>query len=312
MGNEYGMMGGGWDDDGRLDRSNWKSVSDAAYRRLNDAKTHFIEFVKQYSFDNILEEHYQFTKKHAVKLHLVGKLRPKFNQYVIGFGANAKWVKLSETEKQNNSKYKNRKSAVYFCNLTIDQTVKQKLMEQEPDAYESATSRPVIHVEASAEYQSDPCRKYIQKRKQNNKATTDVPLNNEKKRKFEILDLTQYDTSQSVTNNESITKKRKLNEDSNTETVSNIDFKGVPLKFRNYKWLYCGSDQLTDDGRKKIINFLSGCYKREDVEKEDVLLKRVEMMDGNQKIVKDTVFRMCFKIKKWKKICIKRKVNVKK
>jgi len=116
-------------------RSGWKAVSDGAYRRLDEAKNLFQEFVKTHSFKNINDDNYKFTKKHAIKLHLVGKLRPRFNEYVKKFGAKPKWVKLTDKEKKSISKHKNRVSAVYFCDLTIDKTVINKLRESEPDAF---------------------------------------------------------------------------------------------------------------------------------------------------------------------------------
>ena len=66
---------------------------------------------------------------------MVHKLRPKFNKYVATFGAKSKWVKLSEEEKKSMTKYKNRKNAVYFCNLTLNKNVKHKLLEQQPEVF---------------------------------------------------------------------------------------------------------------------------------------------------------------------------------
>eukprot|EP01084_Bolivina_argentea_P130480 230330_1 len=137
MGNEHSMYGfsghgygGGWG----INRSGWAAVSEGAKQRLEIAKQQFRDHVKLYSFANV-NKHYEFTKKHAIKLHLVGKLRPKFNTYVKQFGAKPKWVKLTEQEKRNISKHKNRKSAIYFCDLTIDGNVICKLREQEPNEF---------------------------------------------------------------------------------------------------------------------------------------------------------------------------------
>ena len=119
-----------------INRSGWKPVSDGALRRLEEAKRSFHEFVKSHSFANIDDDDYKFTKKQAIKLHLVGKLRPKFNNYVKRFGAKPKWNKLSDKEKRAISKYKNRVSAVYFCDITIDNKVRNKLFELEPKVFD--------------------------------------------------------------------------------------------------------------------------------------------------------------------------------
>ena len=116
-------------------RSGWKPISDRAYGRLEEAKALFHEFVKSHSFANIKDDNYKYTKKQVIKLHLVGKLRPKFNNYVKKFGAKPKWNKLSDQEKKSNLKYKNRTSAVYFCDITIDKKVRDKLLELEPNAF---------------------------------------------------------------------------------------------------------------------------------------------------------------------------------
>lgn len=118
-----------------INRSGWKPVSDAAYRNLEAAKREFHEFVKSHSFANIKDDNYKYTKKKAIQLHLVTKLRPKFNNYVKRFGAKPKWNKLSEQDKKSISKYKNRVSAVYFCDITIDNKVRDKLFELEPKVF---------------------------------------------------------------------------------------------------------------------------------------------------------------------------------
>ena len=121
-----------------------------------------------------------------------------------------------------------------------------------------------------------------------------------KKRKLDVMDFTNIQMEQPAN------KKRKLNDDVKVQ----CDYKGVPEIFRKYKWLYMDCEELTDDGRQRIINFLSGKYMRNDVENEDILLKKVESIDGSKKVTKMTVFRMCFKVKKWKKVCISRKLAV--
>eukprot|EP01084_Bolivina_argentea_P023626 44103_1 len=136
MGNDVYFMSSGWgfDHDG-VDRRGWKAVSDSARRNLEHAKDEFRTFVKQTSFHGIEDEDFAYTKKQAIKLHLVGKLRPEFNRYVKTFGAKPKWNKLTFLQKKQSSKYKHRSSAIYFCDLTIDCTVRHKLYEVEPDAF---------------------------------------------------------------------------------------------------------------------------------------------------------------------------------
>lgn len=51
-----------------LNRSGWKEVSDKAKRDLDEAKQEFHQIVKQYSFQNINDENYKFTKKYAIKV----------------------------------------------------------------------------------------------------------------------------------------------------------------------------------------------------------------------------------------------------
>ncbi len=70
-------------------------MSDRAYRALDVAKQKFHDFVKQHSFENVAGDNYKFTKKQAIDMHLVGKLRPKFNAYIKTFGAKAKWNALT-------------------------------------------------------------------------------------------------------------------------------------------------------------------------------------------------------------------------
>mmetsp|Transcript_12389 Transcript_12389/g.18693 ORF Transcript_12389/g.18693 Transcript_12389/m.18693 type:complete len:243 (+) Transcript_12389:111-839(+) len=141
MGNDY--------DDG-IDRSEWKDVSDSAKRKLEEARHAFHSFVENHSFDNIRDEEYRLTKDHAIEIHLVTKLRPQFNRYVAKYGARAKWVQLSAEEQKSFSKYKNRKSAVYFCNLTIDASVKDKMIKDK--VLKKSTKRKGTPVEDTEEY----------------------------------------------------------------------------------------------------------------------------------------------------------------
>ena len=109
-------------------------------------------------------------------------------------------------------------------------------------------------------------------------------------------------------------KKRKLNDNDNDnkinkakdiETNEQVDYKGVPPHLRKFKWLYIDS-ALTDEGRVKIIKFLTGKYMRSDVEHEDVLLTRAEVEDGLKRILEETVFRMFFVAKIWKRVSVRR------
>eukprot|EP01084_Bolivina_argentea_P042134 77727_1 len=108
------------------------------------------------------------------------------------------------------------------------------------------------------------------------------------------------------------TKKRKLellNDEKELEAkkmkLSNMekecDYKGVPEAFRCYKWLYIDCNELSDEGRNKIVKYLKGKYTRNDMDSEDIVLKTFEINNVKQKVSKKSVFRMLFKDKKWKK-----------
>eukprot|EP01083_Nonionella_stella_P045311 121750_1 len=119
-----------------------------------------------------------------------------------------------------------------------------------------------------------------------------------KKRKLE-----EIETSDSSNKNEEpSTKKRRMND----------DFKGVPEILREYKWLYQDCDALTQEGRQKIIDYFMGEYTKKDVETEDVLLKRNMSVERNESktsytVTTDSVFRMCFQTKRWRKVCVRTK-----
>jgi len=100
-------------------------------------------------------------------------------------------------------------------------------------------------------------------------------------------------------------KRRKLNDNTITsvDNRDNVDYKGVPVQLRKFKWLYEES-MISDEDRKRIIDYMTGKYKREDVESEDVVLKE------ESELGKKTVFRMCFKTKTWKKIVIRYRKSV--
>eukprot|EP01083_Nonionella_stella_P071625 192518_1 len=131
LGRGYGSYGALSMFDDRLDRRGWNDISDSAYKRLEEAKKLFAAFVKQYSFDTIpkANQDYKLTKPHVIKMHLVSALRPRFNEYVKKFDAVPKWIKLTDTEKSKYSKFKNRKSAVYFCNITITKNTKYQMID---------------------------------------------------------------------------------------------------------------------------------------------------------------------------------------
>eukprot|EP01084_Bolivina_argentea_P007977 14931_1 len=113
-----------------INRENWNMIKDSSYVQLDLAKQEFHDFVMKYSFENIPYSEYTFFKKHAIKTHLVCRLRPEFNQYVSSFGAAPQWVKLTEPEKKQHKKYENRTSSIYFCDITIRKNVKQNLIEE--------------------------------------------------------------------------------------------------------------------------------------------------------------------------------------
>ena len=134
MGNDYSFGAMGYDG---IDRSGWKEVSDRAYRALEEAKDMFRNLVKEHSFDNVPDPKYKFTRKQAINFHLVGSLRPKFNKYVKSMGGKATWKVIPWEQKKKDSRYKNRKSAVYFCDITIDQSVRKKMKMAEPQNFQS-------------------------------------------------------------------------------------------------------------------------------------------------------------------------------
>ena len=100
------------------------------------AKQKFHDFVKQHSFENVADPNYKFTKKQAIDMHLVGKLRPQFNSYIKRFGAKAKWNALTLEQKRKDSRYKHRSSAIYFGDITITRSVRDKLFEIAPDVFQ--------------------------------------------------------------------------------------------------------------------------------------------------------------------------------
>ena len=84
-----------------------------------------------------------------------------------------------------------------------------------------------------------------------------------------------------------------------------VDYKGVPEPLRKFKWLYIES-ALTDEGRIKIIKFLTGKYTRKDVEKEDVLLTTAQVKEGGKRQIEESVFRMFFDTKRWRRVSVRR------
>merc|ERR1712228_926975 len=77
---------------------------------------------------------------------------------------------------------------------------------------------------------------------------------------------------------------------------------GIPTNLRRFTWLHTDCNELTQQNREKIVAFMTGKYTATDVEKEDVLLKRV--VDVANGLTKDTVFRMMFASKNGKKSCL--------
>eukprot|EP01084_Bolivina_argentea_P269814 458662_1 len=82
----------------------------------------------------------------------------------------------------------------------------------------------------------------------------------------------------------------------------------IPMNLRSYTFLYRKCNALTKDSRAKIILFLTGKYMRNDTEKEDIVWNKTKLaMQSTPCTIKESVFRMLFKARKWKKVTIKRK-----
>eukprot|EP01083_Nonionella_stella_P209087 758212_1 len=77
---------------------------------------------------------------------------------------------------------------------------------------------------------------------------------------------------------------------------------GIPKQLHKFTWLHSNCNELTQENRQKIVEFLTGKYTKEGMEKEDVLLNR--SIDLEKGVTKDGIFRMFFDTKKWKKNCI--------
>ena len=84
-----------------------------------------------------------------------------------------------------------------------------------------------------------------------------------------------------------------------------VDYKGVPEHLRKFKWLYV-DNALTDKGRIKIIKFLNGRYTRNDVEQEDILLTRAQVKKEGKSQIEESVFRMFFDTKRWRRVSVRR------
>ena len=82
---------------------------------------------------------------------------------------------------------------------------------------------------------------------------------------------------------------------------------GIPTNLHQFKWLYENCNQLTQQNREKIVSFMTGQYSQDGVEKEDILLNRT--VDAEKGVTKDSVFRMMFASKKWKKVVLSRRVK---
>eukprot|EP01084_Bolivina_argentea_P269812 458659_1 len=78
---------------------------------------------------------------------------------------------------------------------------------------------------------------------------------------------------------------------------------GIPKKLQKYKFLFHQCNVLTNRSREKIISFLTGKYMRNDVDSEDIVLNRIEEVKQSNEIkVIESIFRMFFKLKKWKPV----------
>jgi len=84
---------------------------------------------------------------------------------------------------------------------------------------------------------------------------------------------------------------------------------GIPEALHRFAWLHTNCNALTQPNRERIVLFMTGQYSVDNVEKEDVLLNR--MVDDTKGITKDTVFRMMFATKKWKKVILSKRIKKK-
>merc|ERR1712204_91741 len=84
---------------------------------------------------------------------------------------------------------------------------------------------------------------------------------------------------------------------------------GIPEALHRFAWLHTNCNALTQPNRERIVLFMTGQYSVDNIEKEDVLLNR--MVDDTKGITKDTVFRMMFATKKWKKVILSKRIKKK-
>ena len=100
-------------------------------------------------------------------------------------------------------------------------------------------------------------------------------------------------------------KKQKL--DSNTENDeerNKLIKMGIPSQLHKYKWLYQNCNELNQESRDKIVNFMLGKYMKQDEEMEEILINR-ELTSND--ITTDVVVKLLFKERRWTKVIRKRK-----
>lgn len=83
---------------------------------------------------------------------------------------------------------------------------------------------------------------------------------------------------------------------------------GIPKQLHKMTWLYENCNALTQENREKIVKFLTGKYSKDGVEKEEIVLHKNVISDTE---TTESVFRMMFKDKKWKKVIYKKRTKKK-
>ena len=114
----------------KLIRKYWygNTVSQRSLKALEKAKQVFHDYVISCLFHGTPK--HIFITKEILNFHLVPHARKEFEIYIESFGAKCKFRKLPRSEQESISKYKKRKSSVYFGSVTINGYVREKLFEK--------------------------------------------------------------------------------------------------------------------------------------------------------------------------------------
>jgi hypothetical protein len=107
-------------DDDRIDRSDWKTVSDAAQKRCDEAIKIFDDHAAKHKNDDSKE----YVRILEPNLHLTGETWKLFRKHTLDAGFEAKRVKATDDEKK--AIKEKRKSAVYFVEVRKKQEGKEK------------------------------------------------------------------------------------------------------------------------------------------------------------------------------------------